>query len=608
MGKDLTVMRANMRLDLKDSGSLWSDAELNRCIELGHSDFSRFLPRGKTYEERLNFPVTGESVTFPKDTSATYVVNAQTFNGQVAGSTFTIAASPDVPRVLTLLVTDADNSVTDWHIRIYGVDQEDLGVTEDFYFGNGKTQTGKQIFKTVHKVELVEAFTGSAAAGDTLSIGIGAYTDTWVYLANKPIKWTSESATDDASADITRGTDFEIDYIEGKVKAISGGDISAEEVCTFAYDKNQTHIDLTNLADFIRVDRVEYPVGDIPQAFCQYELYGRLLSITGAGESEGQPQLMSGKNVRVYYDAKHHPPTDYTPGTAPEFLENTIILAADAYALFMYALKMEHQAVTDLASARTAVGSANTAQAAVGTALTSMKKYLDNNATVDAIGVLANINALHADLVTAVAAANTYLDDVATDLTNADTVRDSYINTTNYVAGGTEPDILAYLTSGDALLNTITKGGQDERTPEMYAAFASAVKNALVAAFETDRQMYLQDATARTNAALGYTQEAAQRATNMRVYIETAEGYTNVAALFAREAESRLLQINYYLQQAIQYISAASDDLNTADRFRTDGDIRRAEAWSVWLDRRQYIGDFATAAMRQIPMNRGDRS
>lgn len=237
-----------------------------------------------------------------------------------------------------------------------------------------------------------------------------------------------------------------------------------------------------------------------------------------------------------------------------------------------------------------------------------MKKYLDNNATVDAIGVLANINALHADLVTAVDAANTYLDDVATDLTNADTVRDSYINTTNYVAGGTEPDILAYLTSGDALLNTITKGGQDERTPEMYAAFASAVKNALVAAFETDRQMYLQDATARTNAALGYTQEAAQRATNMRVYIETAEGYTNVAALFAREAESRLLQINYYLQQAIQYISAASDDLNTADRFRTDGDIRRAEAWSVWLDRRQYIGDFATAAMRQIPMNRGDRS
>ena len=36
--KDRTVMRADLRTDLKDSGALWSDSELNRCIEKAVAD------------------------------------------------------------------------------------------------------------------------------------------------------------------------------------------------------------------------------------------------------------------------------------------------------------------------------------------------------------------------------------------------------------------------------------------------------------------------------------------------------------------------------------------------------------------------------------------
>ncbi len=599
--KDRTVMRADLRTDLKDSGALWSDPELNRCIERAHADLSRFLPRALMYEEVLSFDVSGESVTFPKDTDPDYCVDAVTFNGKTAGDVFTITASPDVPRVVTLLVTDADNSITDWHIRVHGVDGNDLGVTEDFYYGNGKSQTGKQIFKTIHKVELVEDFGGTAAAGDVLDIGIGAYTDTWVALAYKPVKYHSDSGTDDASAALTRNTDYNIDYGRGMAKAISGGIIAAEEVCSFTYKKNQTHIDLNALDDFIRVHRCEYPVGEVPQQFVPTELFGRWLSITGEGESDPQPQLAEGRQVRIYYDGTHHPPTDYTPGTCPEFLETTVELAAQAYALFIYSLKCTHQALTDLDTARTAIAAADAAQAAIGTALTSLKKYLDNNSSDDAESVLGSIDL--SAIVTALDAANAYLDSVATDLTNSDNVRDNYMNTTNYVDGGTEPDIKTYLETGDGLLNSITEGGEDERTPEVYATFAQITKNALVAAHEQDRAFYQQDATARTNAALGFVQEAAQRASRARILIDQAAGYQGISTLFAREAEDRIAQIEEYLREAAQSINSAGGDLTMADRFRTEATERRNEVYNIWRDRKEYIGDFAASSMNQVPTN-----
>ena len=593
--KDRTVMRADLRTDLKDSGALWSDSELNRCIEKAVADLSRFMPREKTYEETLDFDIVNESVTFPVNTDPDRIVDAVTFNAKVAGNTFTITAQPDVPRVITFLVTDADASITDFHIRVDGTDEEDLGVSEDFYFGNGLSQTGKQIFKRVHAVTLVETFGGTAAAGDVLDIGVGAYTNVWVSLAYKPVKHASESGTDAASNAMARDTDYRIDYVKGKVKAISGGDIAAAEVCTFDYTKDQTSIDLSSLDDFIRVYRTEYPVGNIPQSFCQTELYGRHLFITGLGESEEQSSLMEGKNVRVYYDAAHHPPSDFAPGTIPEFLENTIEMAASAYALFIYSLKNEHQALTDLATARTAIAAAEAAQAAIVTVLTSLATHNTSAATA-----LAAIDALHAAVVTALDAANIYADTVATDLTNADAVAASYIAATDYVGGATEPGIKAYLTTGDALINTITSGGENEKTPEMYGTFAQITKSALVSAYEQHRAFYQQNATARSNTALAYVQEASQRVANMRIYADTAEGYVLIASNEARDVEARIAQIASYLQEAAHSIEVAGGDLIIADKFRTEAIERRNEVWNIWRDRKEYIGNFATSAMNQM--------
>ena len=664
-GKTLLQMRNNIKTDLRTTTEI-SNTELDRSVERAVSDLSRFLPREKTYEESLQFTVPDEEVTMPVDTSVTRIVLAQTLNGKSAGDTFTIANQPDMPRVLTMTVTNPTGSITRMSVIVKGTDDEDKAIQETFHHVAWLAAvTGKKCFKTVNEVE-VDQVTGNGS-GDALNIGVGAYTDVWVALANKPIKWGSEkSVTDVDSNALTRNTDFYTDYMRGRIKAIEDGGIVAGDTVTISYTKGQLWLDLSALADLIRVDRVEYPVGDIPQTFVQHDIWGDILSVAGGAEQEEQSSMAVSKHIRVYYAAEHQPPTEYSPGSVPEFLENTIIMAADAYALFIYASKQEIAAENRLDTVSARLSSANTAHALLGTALTNVKKYLDNNTTsdavsslgsanedhsafaialstmekyldnnsdVDAVGILAGITtnaaSLRTAIHTAVEACAAYLDAVASDITNADTVRTKYIATKDYVAGGSEPDILQYLTSGDALLNTVAVGGESTEVPEAYRRFAETVKSALVGSFETDRAMFLQNATNRTNAALAYVQEAAQRLSNLRSYIEQsagyaaisslfgrgaearvaaintylrqAEGYVAVASTFAREAEDRIAEINAYLAEAAQYINTAGGYMALADRFRAEAIERRNEVYSIWRDRKQYIGDYTQSSMRQLP-------
>lgn len=605
-GKTRLQMRTDLKTDLRTTTEI-TNAELNRAIERAVADFSRFLPREKTYEESLQFAVASESVTMPADTSLDAVVADEDLSLVSAGSAVGIDGQPDVPRTLRVTITDANNSVRALSVIVIGTDENNLGVEERFNytFGRSKTIDGKKYFKTVISGE-VDQLDGNFSAADLLDVGYGPYTSVWVSLANKPIKWGSESSVTDVDANaLTRNTDFYIDYVNGRIKAISGGGIVAGDTVTISYTKSQLGVDLSSLPDLISVDRVEYPVGDIPQSFVPHDVWGAVVAITGGVEQDEQSSMAEDKHIRVYYAAEHQPPTDYSPSSVPEFLENTVILAASAYALFTYALKQEIAAENQLNTTATRLASANTAHTLLGTALTNVKKYLDNNTNADAAGLLAQITTDIAGLRTAILEAqnqaNAYLDAVAGDITNADTVRASYVTTKDYIDGGTEPDILAYLTTGDALLNTVAVGAEGIDVMEAYRRYAETVKSALVGAFENDRAMYLQDATNRTNAALAYTQEAAQRLSNLRSYIEQSAGYTAIASLFAREAEDRLTEISAYLQAASAYTEAAGGYMVMADRFRTEAMERRNEAWSIWRDKKQYIGDYTMSSVRQMP-------
>lgn len=743
--KNLIQAREALRVDLKDTAALWSNAELDRSIERAVSDLSRMLPLEKIYELSLQFTVTAEAFTTPLTTDADRYVAAQTFNAKVAGDTFTLTGSqPDHPRVVTMLVTDANDSLTNWVIIVKGTDSKGKAMQETFYFSGGKSQTGKLEFKKILEVEL-DQVSGTAATADVLDVGIAVYTTCWVELGNKPIKAASETASVGA-----RNTDFYMDYANGRLQPISGGLLAASTAYTITYTKGQLWVDLKDLYDLIRVEHVIYPATDIPQSRIQWDIWGKVLNLTGLGESEDQASMQEDKQISVYYNAYHQPPTIYSPGSYPEFLDDTVLLAASAYALFIYALKSEHQAVTDFASARTQIAAishtafgtalsaaivqlaasatalakvttyvegatestkallaqiatdianlrtgsetaldaahtllvaatytdAATAITATIAALDKVNTFLQNNTNEDSkfwlTKITTDIANLRTAIVTALDALNTYADAVATDLTAADNARANYMGATaNYVDGGVAPDIKKYLDDGDAKLDTVTIGGESERTPEMYAQYARATKDSLVAAHEQDRQFKLQNATARTNAALAYMQEAAQRLSNLRTYIEQADAWGRVAAGFVNEAvqrlsivenvvkrevarqteaheyilesnsrmdklrtyieqslayariaedfvaeanqrvatgrgyideaTARLNEMGQYLAEADRYTTIAVQDMALSDRFRAEANLRRDEAWSIWRDRKTYIGDFSSSATRQMP-------
>ncbi|MCK4414915.1 MAG: hypothetical protein KAY32_15380 [Candidatus Eisenbacteria sp.] len=606
-------MRADLAVDLKITiDTELSRPELDRCIDRAYSDLSRFLPDEKISEDSLQFAVADEEVTFPLDAVAGQVVATEALEGVVAGSLCTIDGQPDVPRPLRYLLSDANNSIQGMTVIVEGIDKDDQALQEVSCYtkGDDKLWMGKKYFKAVYSVEF-DQITGNASP-DQFEVGIGDYTDVWVYLANSPIKWQSDSGVGDDDVAIVRNTDYYIDYANGRVKAISGGLIAAGEVCEFTYTKSQIGIDLSDLPDLIRVQRVEYPIGQVPQVFVTGDAFGKYYVVTGAGESEEQQQMAEDEQYRIYYDAKHQVANLYSPGSEPSFLTDTVLLASGAYALYILALKQEHQAVTDLGLARTALGNATGTHSALGLALDDMELYLDNSGSPgaeDAIGRLAQITTdiayLDNAIIAATEAMNAYLDAVGAastgDIALSNAVKALYMTSPNYVNGGSEPDILTYLTTGDALLNTVPVGGEGQDVPRAYREYAQAVKDSLVAAFENDRAMYLQGATARTNAAMGYANEAAQRLSLLRAHIERGAAYIAVADTFGTEAGHILSQIMAYLQQASQCIGTASADMASADRFRDGANERRNEVYSIWRDRKQYIGDFTAGAMRQYP-------
>ena len=132
-GLTLPEHRATLRTDLKDSGALWSDAELNRSIQRAVEDLSRHLPKESIHEETTSFTVTGESFTTPATADVDAIVAAQTLNGKSSGDTLTIAdKTPDVPRRLTVKLTDADASITALTIIVKGYDQDGHYIEESW--------------------------------------------------------------------------------------------------------------------------------------------------------------------------------------------------------------------------------------------------------------------------------------------------------------------------------------------------------------------------------------------------------------------------------------------------------------------------------------------
>lgn len=534
--KTLATYLADLRLDLKDSGALWSAAELTRCIERAVGDYTRFLPREMSKEITVDAEITDESFTTPAVADVDYFVDNEDISAFTDGSTCTIAnGTPDTPRKVVITVTDANASITVLVLTVQGYDVDNKYMEERFYLSGGLIQYGVKEFALVSGV-VADEFTGGSA-GDALDVGTGDADGTYVQLAYRPIKFGSETVSSGKL-----DTDYIMDYYRGRIAMKDGGSIVVSTVYTITYTRSRIDIDLSAIiTDVLKVERVEYPVGSMPQKFNTPEVWGNILTLTGGHDT--QQEMSDYEHAIVKYYTSHSAPNAQSPASYSPVHDFSVELAAGAYALFMKALQYEHQAVTDQAAARTILAAAGSSDAFVAAkaSLALADSTLDS---AIAAAIWTKISTALDAIATAAAAADAFL----------------------VAASGQTPN--TYLAAGVPFIDAVNDG---KDVPENYASYAQRASE-LAATI-------LQEASVYTNEAV--------------VRLSQSDKYTAAGRTWVEQALANLATIDRYTQQAAVYMQSASTCFELSDRFRAEALERRNEAWSIWLSPSQMAAAYA---------------
>lgn len=92
------------------------------------------------------------------------------------------------------------------------------------------------------------------------------------------------------------------------------------------------------LPDFIRIERIEYPKGNIPITYPPFELIGSTLFL------KGENVFTKDKKLRIIYFKRWTAPTADTAGDYPSHLDNAVIIGSAGQALIFKAEKYVQEA------------------------------------------------------------------------------------------------------------------------------------------------------------------------------------------------------------------------------------------------------------------------
>ena len=128
-------------------------------------------PRKKLAPEPLTKPtfVLRQSLGAPVVADPDRIVTSEAFED----GTLTLAAQPDVPRNLTVTVTDANASITAGLVTVTGITPQGETVTEAFDIADSLTHTGAIVFAVVSSVVVSNEAGSAAGSTDTITIGVG---------------------------------------------------------------------------------------------------------------------------------------------------------------------------------------------------------------------------------------------------------------------------------------------------------------------------------------------------------------------------------------------------------------------------------------------------
>jgi hypothetical protein len=162
------------------------------------SAFAADTPRTEQHTYARAYDVSTPTESADNDQIVT-VVN-------LTNTTFTIAAQPDVPRNVTITVTDTTPTITEGTITITGLDVNGATITEVLDMaGPTLTFTGTKVFVSVTSVVSAGAATLGGAGDETIIVGTGSVVAPIFCSTSAPLRGVGTVKTSGSSTTVTAG-------------------------------------------------------------------------------------------------------------------------------------------------------------------------------------------------------------------------------------------------------------------------------------------------------------------------------------------------------------------------------------------------------------------
>lgn len=226
------------------------------------------------------------------------------------------------------------------------------------------TEHARAVQKTVNlmsrlvpKRSVLEGIIKGEISSETLTIATSHGHTTY-----KPIKKGSVSITGE-----TEDTDYTVDYQTGTITEI--GSLLADGAYTITYEVDNQQFDLSqiSLTDYIKIESIEYPVGQTPKSMPTFDV------IAGFIVLRGNTVFTEDDHIRITYLEKWTAPVAATAGDYPSHLDDIIIIGAVGQDLIYRAEQYTQLAFTTISTITvpTAYSFAKPASVALPTAPTA---------------------------------------------------------------------------------------------------------------------------------------------------------------------------------------------------------------------------------------------
>lgn len=430
--------------------------------------------------------------------------------------------------------------------------------------------------------------------------------DVAVALANNPIKFGSEIVTDNPNTETyVRDTDYEMDYINGTITALSTGGMSddpADSLVTYERDRFMFNAD-SLMTEPVSINLIDVRSKDeAPRILERWQKFGAFVILIGK-ETRGQESvgLNDNDHINIYYNAMHTEPTASTDGSFPRYLDEVIVIGASGYALCIKGFEREQQSITDLASSRAELDLTAALHGNIGTVFTAMSTPLGDidNALNSAAGKFGEADTILASADTEIALAKpeilkydavdgpiqqmanalviakTNLVTVESRVNLASNKINGLANSSSVALGQIDAELAKvitaadnmlvelvsgtisadkYLTAGDDLLNSINDATDAPGDHRLYAE----TKIRMAQIYANEGGVRINYATTRVNEATARIGEARSIIGEATILINNAQTSLAIAAGHGQQATLHLAAAREYSTVGLAYIQEAT--------------------------------------------------